>query len=170
MKQYSTFGMLCIILTLGLLIKQSRTLNSNVIRPEPLSCKAISSVEVQPIQKVSVSPKNSAIPVAVLAPAELENLFVKYASEYEVTSNTLKILANCESKFNSSALSANGLYGGLFQYSQGTWISTRKAMGLDENPELRFNAEEAIKTTAFKIANGGIGAWTHCGNKTQTQL
>ena len=99
------------------------------------------------------------------APEELENLFTQYATEYQVSSDTLKIIANCESKFNPTIQSKNGLYGGLFQYSKSTWISTRKAMGLDENPELRFDAEEAIKTTAFKIANGGIGAWTHCAKK-----
>jgi hypothetical protein len=35
-------------------------------------------------------------------------------------------------------------------------------MGLDSNPDLRFNADESIKTAAFKIAHGGIGAWPNC--------
>lgn len=107
-------------------------------------------------------------PAAVIppiAPSELDTLFDTYANQYGISSATLKVIANCESKFNPSALSKNGLYGGLFQYSPSTWASTRRSMGLDENPELRFNAEEAIKTTAFKIANGGIGAWPHCGKK-----
>jgi hypothetical protein len=36
-------------------------------------------------------------------------------------------------------------------------------MGLDANSDLRFNAEEAIKTAAFHISQGGQGAWPNCG-------
>jgi hypothetical protein len=35
-------------------------------------------------------------------------------------------------------------------------------MGLDTNPDLRKNAEEAIRTAAYKILNGGRGAWPNC--------
>lgn len=109
----------------------------------------------------------AAVPITnpITAPEELDALFEKYASEYGVSSTVLKHIAKCESHFNPAALSKNGLYGGMFQYSAPTWSSTRKAMGLDENPELRFNAEEAIRTSAFKIGNGGIGAWPTCGKK-----
>jgi hypothetical protein len=37
-------------------------------------------------------------------------------------------------------------------------------MGLNPDPELRFNAEEAIKTTAYKISRDGTGAWPVCGS------
>lgn len=54
------------------------------------------------------------------------------------------------------------MYVGMYQFAAQTWQSTRTAMGLDPNPELRMNAEESIKTAAYKIANGGIQAWPNC--------
>lgn len=118
-----------------------------------------------PTVSVSVAVAVAVAAVTPVAPEQLESLFEQYATEYGISSSTLKIIAKCESGFNPAAQSKNGLYGGMFQFSATTWASTRRAMGLDENPELRFNAEEAIRTTAFKIAHGGIGAWPHCGKK-----
>lgn len=176
-----------LFLTLGTSI-----LSNNVsAQEEILMCKVVTQIQILPNyieNKVSKSinisdlpqtslnlPKTEKKPVTILpdatvkkpavvtTPSDIDPLFEKYAAEYGISSTTLKIIAKCESGFNPGAQSKNGLYGGLFQFSASTWKSTRKAMGLDENPDLRFNAEEAIKTTSFKIANGGIGAWPHCG-------
>jgi hypothetical protein len=94
------------------------------------------------------------------APDYLNSLFDKYSSDFKVDSNILRKIANCESHYNPGA--ASGDYGGMFQYMKDTWINTRTQMGLDTNPDLRFNAEESIRTTAFKIANGGLSAWRGC--------
>lgn len=103
--------------------------------------------------------------ITPMEPSVLDALFVKYGQEYGVSSEVLKRIAQCESGLRPEALSKNGLYGGLFQFVSSTWSSNRRAMGLDPDPALRFNAEEAIKTAAFKISQGGIGAWPHCGKK-----
>lgn len=100
-----------------------------------------------------------------MPPSELDALFQKYGAEYGVSWEKLKAIAKCESGFNAAVVSKNGLYGGLFQYVASTWSGTRKQMGLDPNPDLRFNAEEAIRTTAYKISVGGTGPWPHCGKK-----
>ncbi len=100
-----------------------------------------------------------------VAPETIEDYVRQYGSEYNVDSNLLKRIAHCESGFNAQAISPNGLYAGLFQFVDTTWISNRKAMGLDPNPDLRFNAEEAVKTAAFKIARDGTGAWPVCGKR-----
>lgn len=92
-----------------------------------------------------------------------DDVFRKFGSEFGVDPEKLKRIAFCESRFNPGAVS--GPYGGMYQYLASTWRSTRKAMGLDENPDLRFNPEEAIRTTAWKIAHGGIGAWPVCGRR-----
>ncbi len=136
------------------------------VETKPVSVKATALPTVSPTVLPTIAPTTAPVVITPpVAPSELDTLFEMYANQYGISSATLKVIANCESKFNPSALSKNGLYGGLFQYSPSTWASTRRSMGLDESPELRFNAEEAIKTTAFKIANGGIGAWPHCGKK-----
>lgn len=100
-------------------------------------------------------------PQPTIAVAEdLEGFFTKYAAEYSVDKDDLKRIAKCEAGFNSQA--DTGLYAGMYQFHAQTWASTRNAMGLDPNPDLRKNAEESIKTAAFKIKNGGRGAWPNC--------
>lgn len=119
-----------------------------------------------PVIAESAEPTKPVVSAPVVtAPTDLDPLFEKYSGEFGVSSTTMKIIAKCESHFNPGAISSNGLYGGMYQYSASTWKSTRNSMGLDPNPELRFNAEEAIRTTAFKIASGGIGAWPVCGSR-----
>ena len=96
----------------------------------------------------------------IAATTDLETLFGKYSSQYSVSEDELKKIANCESGFNSD--SDTGTYAGMFQFSVVTWASIRGAMGLDGNPDLRKNPEEAIKTAAFMIARGQQNAWPNC--------
>jgi soluble lytic murein transglycosylase-like protein len=98
----------------------------------------------------------------IKAPVDLELLFTQSADTYHVDKEVLKKIARCESGFNATS-NNSGMYLGMFQFGEQTWMSTRAAMGLDTNPELRTNPEEAIKTAAFKISRGGIGAWPNCG-------
>ena len=88
--------------------------------------------------------------------------FTEFGQAYGVDPALLKVIAKCESNFNPGVVSSNGLYGGLYQYMSATWASTRNEMGADPDPQLRFDPKEAIRTTAFKIAHGGIGAWPLC--------
>jgi hypothetical protein len=99
-------------------------------------------------------------PPPVAAPVDLESLFSRYADEYHVDKELLKRIAKCESSFNSEA--ANGDYVGMFQFASGSWSTIRARMGMDQNPDLRKNSEETIKTAAYHIANGGQNAWPSC--------
>ena len=109
----------------------------------------------------SLTPTGTPMPKpTILASDELEKLFTHYSEHYAIDKENLKRIAYCESKFNAGAV--NGLYGGMFQFSSRSWQVTRQRMGQDPNPNLRFNAEESIKTASFKIANGGISAWPNC--------
>jgi soluble lytic murein transglycosylase-like protein len=122
------------------------------------------SLPEMPQESIKQATKNEVKnrPVAV-GPAELEVLWDKYSQQYGVDKTIMKEIARCESNFNSRAV--NSSYGGMYQFSVGTWSANRKDMGLDPNPELRFNAEESIKTTAYKISRDGTGAWPVCGKK-----
>ncbi|OGH13927.1 MAG: hypothetical protein A2687_03720 [Candidatus Levybacteria bacterium RIFCSPHIGHO2_01_FULL_38_26] len=106
-------------------------------------------------------PTPTPIPV-IEAPANLEELFTKYSNEYSVDREHMKRIAHCESGLNPGA--ATSLYGGLYQFSQSLWISTRTRMGHDNNPDLRFNAEEAIRTAAFMISQNHLGIWPNCNS------
>jgi soluble lytic murein transglycosylase-like protein len=115
-----------------------------------------------PTNTPTPKPRPTAKPVVALPPSEYEAYFDQYSAQYGVSKDLLKHIAKCESGINPGSRSANGLYGGMFQFLASTWSSTRTEMGLDPNPELRFNAEEAIRTAAYKISKNGAGAWAGC--------
>jgi hypothetical protein len=96
------------------------------------------------------------------APQELDNYFKRYASEFSADEGLLRKIAVCESGYNTNSHNTQYDYAGMYQFSKETWMNTRSQMGQDNNPDLRFNAEEAIKTAAYKIAHGGVGAWAIC--------
>lgn len=106
-------------------------------------------------------PTETPTPIPIQAPVDLEALFTKYSSEYSVDKNKLKRIADCESHFNTNA-NYNGMYLGMYQFSESAWVSTRIQMSLDPNPALRTNAEESIKTAAFKLSVNGQNAWPNC--------
>lgn len=98
-----------------------------------------------------------------ISSSELEELFTRYANKESIDREKLKSIALCESGFNTYA--RNGIYAGLFQFSESSWINTRRAMSLNTDPDLRYIPQEAIKTAAFKIAIDGIRAWPQCSKK-----
>lgn len=91
---------------------------------------------------------------------DLETLFSKYATEYNADEELMKRIARCESGFNPDAV--NDVYIGLFQFTEQTWIYARNSMQADPNPDLRKNAEDAIRTAAYMIGNGQAMAWRGC--------
>lgn len=91
---------------------------------------------------------------------DLETLFTKYSSLYSISKDLLEKIAQCESGKNPKATYLS--YLGMFQFGPDTWSSIRTQMNLDPNPDLRTNAEEAIKTAAYKISIGGQSAWPNC--------
>jgi len=97
------------------------------------------------------------------SPNELAKWFEENAECYGVPRRTLEYIAYCESRYNPTA--TNGKHAGMYQFNPTTWMATRGRMGMDPNPDLRFDAEEAIRTAAFKISNGGIGAWAYCSSR-----
>jgi hypothetical protein len=107
------------------------------------------------------TPTPSTPPVPQPHGTQIDEWLTKYSNEYHIDRALLHRIAACESGFNTNS-NNNGLYVGMYQFSEGTWTSTRAAMGHDTNPELRKNAEESIKTAAFKISQGGQGAWPNC--------
>lgn len=102
-------------------------------------------------------------PAPVTAPEYLESLLLKYSNEYSIDSQLLKRIAKCESGFGTGASFNNGLYAGLFQFSEVLWRQTRTLIGLDPNPDLRYSGEESIRTAAFMLSQGHLGIWPNCG-------
>jgi len=113
----------------------------------------------------TMTPMPTLTPTATPTPTTIpttsfESYFDEYSEQYKVNKELLKKIAFCESGINPAAV--NGQYGGMYQFSSETWQVTRKLMGADANPDLRFGAKEAIETAAYKIANGGQAACASC--------
>lgn len=98
----------------------------------------------------------------VWPPPDMEPLFSRYSGMYSVDKNTLERLANCESHFNPNAISPDGKYVGMFQFSVSTWTTYRMRLGQDANADLRKDVEESIKTAAFVIQQRGVSPWPNC--------
>ncbi|MBI2029641.1 transglycosylase SLT domain-containing protein [Candidatus Gottesmanbacteria bacterium] len=114
-----------------------------------------------PTLKPTSTPTPTLTPTPIIVKSnQFDEWFSKYSNEYGIDRNTLQHIAVCESKLNPNA--KNRDYAGLFQFASNTWQTTRNNMGTDNNSDLRFNPEEAIKTAAYKISNGGINAWKNC--------
>jgi hypothetical protein len=121
------------------------------------------SPTAKPSNTPSPSPSSTPAPIVLqtkVTSTELETFFTKYSDQYKVDKELLKRIAKCESGFNPNA--KNLSYLGLYQFSESTWSSQRKKMGLSSDITLRTNAEESIKTAAHMIANGGQNAWPNC--------
>lgn len=153
----------------------------NLKRQEKIISPLSTKIYKIPSPTKSPSPTPTIIPIAIptieptltptavpaplpptLPPISMEELFEKYASQYAVSKDLLKRIAICESGLNPNAVNLG--YGGLFQFAESSWISTRNLMNLDPNTSLRFNAEESIKTAAFLISRGNSNLiWPSCG-------
>lgn len=122
-----------------------------------------------PTSKPTPTPRPSPTPIPSPTPspkptpvtgAMLDEWFGVYARKESINQELLRKIAYCESKFNQFA--KNGDYAGLYQFSSQSWKTTRQAMNADSDTSLRFNAEEAIKTAAFRLATAGPAAWPNC--------
>ena len=166
MTKLYIFVLLC-LLTLGLLILNIQSLKRQTLPPIPTRISTVPSVIEYTVITETPVPSATPRPSATVTPTpnkisagDLEAFFSKYADKESVDRELLKKIAVCESGFNPAA--RNGIYGGLFQFSENSWQSLRRIMNLDTNPALRFNAEEAIKTAAYKLALNGRAAWPNC--------
>lgn len=142
-------------------------------QPVKLASAESKPVEVKPAQ-AKIEPKVEAITITkaapMPAPEDIEGMIRKYAAEYGANPEVMLIIAKCESGFRQDAISPSGAYKGMYQFVASTWQSNRRAMGLDDNPALMLNAEEAIRTAAFKMGRDGYGAWPVCSQKAFSQL
>ncbi len=145
-----------------------------ILHPSPTSGEFI-HIESSPTIKSPPDPSPSFTPIPESSPsllsiptptpitvtgAQLDKWFTQYANEYSVNEELLKKIAACESGYNPQAKFLG--YGGLYQYTASSWAATRARMNLEGNADLRFDAEEAIKTAAFQLATSGPSAWPNC--------
>lgn len=123
---------------------------------QPTPTIVVSAVESTPKPK----PKPTPVPQPVVTSQQINEFIERFASQYSVDPNVLRYMALCESGFNPKAYHAG--YAGLFQFGPITWKDLRREIGEDPNPDLRYNAEEAVQTAAYTISKGKTALWPNC--------
>lgn len=118
------------------------------------------NIAVVASQERNVAP--AIAPRVYTPPEEINTMIEKYAAEYGADPLMMKKIAKCESGYNPAAISPSGAYHGIYQFVSSTWVSNRNAMGLDPDPDLRRDAQESIRTAAFKMGRDGYSAWPTC--------
>ena len=82
------------------------------------------------------------------------------AANYASGSGAWDRIAQCESGGNWAANTGNGYYGGL-QFSLGTW----QAYGGSGRPDQNSREQQIAVAERVRQAEGGYGAWPHCGKQ-----
>ncbi|NIM02882.1 transglycosylase SLT domain-containing protein [bacterium] len=123
--------------------------------PSPLPSP---SPKPSPLPSPSLSPSPSPPPPA--SAEEINGFIEQYAGQYGVDPHILRHIAICESGLNP--LAENLAYGGLYQFTPSSWKKYRGLLGEDPNPDLRFNAEEAVQTAAYALSLNQAYIWPNC--------
>lgn len=99
-------------------------------------------------------------PVKKYTPQEINAFIDSYSGQYAVSPHVLRYIATCESGFNP--LAHKNIYAGLFQFSISTWKTYRRRIGEDPDPDLRYDANEAVQTAAYVLSQGKNHIWPNC--------
>lgn len=121
-----------------------------------------------PSPSSSPSPKPTPIPSPSPIPSppppvsteQINDFIEQFAGQHGVDPNVLRHIAVCESGFNP--LAENLAYAGLYQFTPSAWKKYRGLLGEDTDPDLRFNAEEAIQTAAYVLSINQAYIWPNC--------
>lgn len=113
-----------------------------------------------PTKKIVPKPTQTPKPQPHFTPAEIYAFTEKYGILYAVDPNVIRHVTLCESGFNPSA--RQSIYAGLFQFDTRTWETYRIKMGLSADPDLRYHAEEAIRTGTYILSLGKTSLWPNC--------
>jgi soluble lytic murein transglycosylase-like protein len=118
-------------------------------RPERAMRRTI-SVAHERLAKARARKQKAAAHAAASAPASPES--------YGVSQSTLDAIAACESGGDPSAVSAGGIYRGLYQFDQATWES----VGGTGDPAAASPAEQSMRA-AMLYSQSGSSPWPVCG-------
>lgn len=106
------------------------------------------------------TPRPTPVPKPTYTSEQINEFINRFAGQYAVDPNVLRHIALCESGFNPSAYKAG--YAGLYQFGATTWKNLRLKIGENPDPDLRYNAEEAVQTAAFALSSGDGRIWPNC--------
>ncbi len=114
----------------------------------------------EPTEAPTAAPTRTPVPQPTFTSQQINEFIDRFAGQYGVSPDLLRHIALCESGFNP--LAKNGPNVGLYQFVATTWANRRKLMNEDSNPDLRYNAEEAVQTAAYVLHINDAGIWPNC--------
>jgi hypothetical protein len=173
-KNFLIFFLLLVLVgegvTLSVITRRKHTeetLSASIViesaSPTPLATPTPTPTPV-PTPSPTPKPKPTKTPTPVPQPTfsseQINGFIERFAAQYSVSPDVLRYIALCESGFNPTTSHLG--YAGLFQFGATTWRNLRLEFGEDVNPDLRFNAEEAVQTAAYAISVGKKGIWPNC--------
>lgn len=154
------------LITLGIIkAKPKEEVLSVSVTPSPTPMATFTPTPIPtPSPTKAPTPRPTMTPTPVPQPTftseEINGFIDRFAAQYSVSPDVLRHIALCESGFKPEAHNAG--YAGLYQFGTITWKNIRKEFGEDINPDLRFNAEEAVQTAAYAVSMGKSGIWPNC--------
>lgn len=125
-----------------------------------ISASPTASPTATPTKKPTPTPTPTPKPQPKFTSEQVYHFTDRYGILYAVDPNVLRHIAICESGFDPSA--HHLWYAGLFQFDSRTWEVYRSKMGWDPDPDIRYNAEEAVKTAAYVLSLGKTQLWPVC--------
>ncbi len=141
-------------------LKENVLAEATVVATPTATATPTPTVTPTPTPKPTSIKTPTPIPQPTVSSQQINEFIERFASQYGVDPNVLRYMALCESGFNPLASHAG--YAGLFQFGSATWKNIRKEIGEDTDPNLRFNAEEAVQTAAYAISRGKTSLWPNC--------
>lgn len=144
--------------TSGLYTGQKRTVRAGVAGERTVVSR-VTTVDGVEESRTSLSDTVTKDPVAAIVEVGTKARPAPSVSS-SVGGDVWAALARCESGGNPKAVSANGLYYGLYQFSVGTW----RAMGGSGLPTQASAAEQTARAQALQ-ARSGWGQWPACSAK-----
>lgn len=133
---------------------------TSALRSDEVTTKPVDRViAVGTKERPAPKPKPAPAPAPAAAPAPAPSAPAPSGGAAP-TSGVWAQLAQCESGGDPTAVSANGLYYGLYQFSIGTW----QAMGGSGLPSQASPAEQTQRAQALQ-AQSGWGQWPACASK-----
>lgn len=169
--KYFLLGMLITAVPLSILIKINTKAKTEILS-QAVEITPIPTLTPTPTPTPSPTPRPTPTPTLIPTPTptsapvvtftseQIHGFIERFAVQYGVDPNVLRYIAVCESGFNPLAYNVG--YAGLYQFGPTTWAKFRQQIGENTNPDLRFNAEEAVQTAAYVLSVERGGIWPNC--------
>lgn len=145
--------------------RSNKKVLGELVTPSPIATSTptptpTSEPTLTPTPRPTKKPTPTPVPQPTFTSQQINEFIDRFSSQYGVDPNVIRHMAICESGFRPFAKKLS--YAGLFQFGPITWRNLRIKLGEDPDPDLRFNAEEAVQTAAYALSVGIKNIWPNC--------